>query len=1252
MSQNRQSQQKVLGSSRKFRAYSFLGCVLAFVVFLLGACAQDIPDIDRTQPRAVKKSIFRAKNEDGSLRTWYYQRTVIDVPYGSAVTFIGEQTETEMVVWEITERFLYAYRSYEYVKNSEKPQQRSNTGDYQGAAVAAFTIESHFDIQRSYNASTGEQNNVIVENTTDRPWHERQYMRVDFSKNLITDFNFVAATVQQNPVGYYIPETETNNKDRAKIEEGYIDVVHKLYAAPQVDPELTMYYGEPVPVCWLYADMTNDCLGQTIKIRSSFVPVGNRGYKAEEYSQLRMDKFGYFRTTRYGYDRQYGVTEQDTKFYINRWNIWNNPNQCVSAGTKPYANCQTRQIPIYVNEQFPANLKSAMATVMSEWNKTFGEMVREITGKDQGPVFVLCPNNPVIKGDPNVCGEVGTNPQIGDLRYSMLYWVDAPGRASPLGYGPSAIDPQTGEIVAASAFVYGAELDMYANYATDFVRVLNGDIKPQDITNENHVKVYFENLQRSQQTNRRYWSAPKGAKIKRQARLEKRKSEFKERLKRGVGRRDWVSANLRKLKDAPGLEDILKGEVFKALGLHVFSPDGQITPKIRQHYGFDRIASRNLFAWSTLRMKRLARRNIMMADFIDDSIISRALQLKKQYADGQGHIDYDKIRLSLREATFVSTMLHEVGHILGLRHNFAGSADALNYHDKYWELKAKTVPPGEKTPLPEYRYTKEHVHLLDDAIRDGMREFQYSSIMDYGGSFASDLQGLGKYDRAAIMYGYGNLVDVFKQTALKQRNEANTKLSAEEWHYTQLPVLIAGNTGNYDAQTKALLQSNRRWVPESEVKAQASLIEIPYRFCSDEYIGGNAHCYPYDQGADYYERVQGFANRYWHYYIFDAFKRGRVAFGDIGEYLGRIYGRYFSPIADQYKHFLNDWWFSGAGFSCGGEDWYVEPACGENGFVAALTSLNFFARVLQVPDAGCYRRPANNANDKFVNVSTEACTNGTSGGYTYLNIPLGVGRQMLSSFSYQKYGYEFAWKPTSIGAWWDKYMAVMALGDPYTNFVGVDTDSNFNNYMINFNTMFGRYVNNVLGGFIINRHQVYAPVIQNNNMIFRDLIQISGDNPDLLNPAPRYTGNVVDPNEQYSAQYYAGLLGTIYFSQDLNDQFFNESLKISVRGRDDSPEVPEDIKKDPNKYIEIVDPGSQRIYYAAKVDNAEGLFEDQPAFFSVGYELLKQIKDKYYEADGRTLKKGIQRWEIEYEFQFINVVVGWLRAGEYNRDTY
>ena len=43
----------------------------------------------------------------------------------------------------------------------------------------------------------------------------------------------------------------------------------------------------------------------------------------------------------------------------------------------------------------------------------------------------------------------------------------------------------------------------------------------------------------------------------------------------------------------------------------------------------------------------------------------------------------------IREQFHVSVIAHEMGHSMGLRHNFTGSFDALNYHTEYWQLRTR-----------------------------------------------------------------------------------------------------------------------------------------------------------------------------------------------------------------------------------------------------------------------------------------------------------------------------------------------------------------------------------------------------------------------------------------------------------------------------------------------------------------------------------------------------------------------------------
>ena len=139
-------------------------------------------DIDRSQPDKLDKAYLF--NSDGTPKIFYYRLTVTEVPPTNGWAFEGIQNQMEKVYFAITEDQLIAYRAYAYAPGSDNTfTAGTNNTD---APVVAFKIKSHFDVKRDYNAATGEQTNVITENTTDRFWNERQYMRVDWTTDKLS----------------------------------------------------------------------------------------------------------------------------------------------------------------------------------------------------------------------------------------------------------------------------------------------------------------------------------------------------------------------------------------------------------------------------------------------------------------------------------------------------------------------------------------------------------------------------------------------------------------------------------------------------------------------------------------------------------------------------------------------------------------------------------------------------------------------------------------------------------------------------------------------------------------------------------------------------------------------------------------------------------------------------------------------------------------------------------------------------------
>jgi len=161
---------------------------VVFSAFTVG-CAQERDPINRVQANALDKSFFVGPNLSSPADDpeFYMRNTVIDVPYGASQDGLFTASYAQplsRVKWEISETTLIARQTYEHIQNSDFNGSRRTDS---GQVVAMFNITSQFDIRRSYNPTTGDETNVVTENATDRPWYEREYFRIDWSKNLVTD---------------------------------------------------------------------------------------------------------------------------------------------------------------------------------------------------------------------------------------------------------------------------------------------------------------------------------------------------------------------------------------------------------------------------------------------------------------------------------------------------------------------------------------------------------------------------------------------------------------------------------------------------------------------------------------------------------------------------------------------------------------------------------------------------------------------------------------------------------------------------------------------------------------------------------------------------------------------------------------------------------------------------------------------------------------------------------------------------------
>ncbi len=321
---------------------------MVLALALLGACAQERGPINRVQPNALDKAFFVGPNLDSTADDpeFYKQGSLVDVAYGAAQDGLFTSSYGQplsRIRWEITEATLNARLAYERITGTDSKGnpmagvQPKPSND--GQIVASYAIASHFDVKNDYNPQTGEKLNIVVENTTDRAWNLRQFFRVDWSKNLVTDaYDYdtlsligVIGGVKYEPFAYTVLDPGHPDAPHFDAAAGYFDVTNKVYAKPQEIDLASLGAGSgKLPACLLNGAYVSggtypaaDCNPVELTIRESYRRVVDTDYEPMDFDGVRFQTLGAFNFNfRRGYARNYGLLDQEWSRFISRYNLW------------------------------------------------------------------------------------------------------------------------------------------------------------------------------------------------------------------------------------------------------------------------------------------------------------------------------------------------------------------------------------------------------------------------------------------------------------------------------------------------------------------------------------------------------------------------------------------------------------------------------------------------------------------------------------------------------------------------------------------------------------------------------------------------------------------------------------------------------------------------------------------------------------------------------------------------------------------